>query len=114
MNIHKSSLKLKFQVFSGLTCYLLPCFCCYLLPVTCGSEAPPSDKYDDQEDVEKAAQAECGTDDDLKDEEDDGCVGINLHHYYWLILSLLNQFPQLYSALSFCVLKQKMLFYLNR
>ena len=51
-----------------------------VLPVTCGAKPSPSDEYDDQEDVEKAAQEECETDDDLQDEEDDGCVGINLHH----------------------------------
>ena len=27
-----------------------------VLPITCGAKPPPSDKYDDQEDVEKAAQ----------------------------------------------------------
>ena len=71
-----------------------------LLPVTCGPEAPPSDKYDDQDDVEKAAQEECGADDDLKDEEDDGCAGINLHH----ITVLVNPIsPQPISSIIFCI-----------
>ena len=51
-----------------------------LLPVSCRPESSPSDKNDDQDDVEKAAQDEGGADDDLKDDEDDGCAGINLHH----------------------------------
>ena len=50
------------------------------LPVTCRPETSPSDKDDDQQDVEKTAQDEGGDDDDLKGDEDDGGVGINLHH----------------------------------